>query len=113
MEINEVFQTNDFPVLDALYSFDPRYIPKSTGESAAKNVSIVFDWDGINKINVYDGLRKESAVLIGCARVTFLNEFKSYSTSTEIKRFENAHIVENDLKKSLQKKAKPSSKQKS
>ena len=113
MEINEVFQTNDFPVLDALYSFDSRYIPKSTGESAAKNVSIVFDWDGINKINVYDGLRKESAVLIGCARVTFLNEFKSYSTSIEIKRFENAHIVENDLKKSLQKKAKPSSKQKS
>ena len=85
-EINEAFQTNDFPVLDALHIFDPRYIPKSIHGAAAKDVSIVCDWYGINKIDVYDGLRKESAAIIGCARKTFLNEFKSYSTSIEKKK---------------------------
>ena len=65
------------------------------------NGSIVYDWYRINKINVYDRLRKESAALIGCARETLLNEFKSYSTSIEITKFENSHIIENDFKKSL------------
>ena len=93
--------------------FDRCYIPKSIDEAAAKDVSIVYDWYGINKIDVYDGLKKESAALIGCTRETFLNEFKSYSTSIEIKKFENSHIIEDDFKKSLPKKRKPSSKQKS
>ena len=68
------------------------------------NGSIVYDWYRINKINIYDGLRKESAALTGCARETFLNEFKSYSTSIEITKFENSHIIEDDFKKSLWKK---------
>ena len=45
-----------------------------------------------------------SGALIGCARETFLNEFKSYSTSIEIKKIENSRIIEDDLKKSLRKK---------
>ena len=80
VDINEAFQTNDFPVLDALHIFDPHSIPKNIDETAAKDVRIVYDWYGINKIDVYGGLRKESAALIGCARETFLNEFKSYFT---------------------------------
>ena len=79
-DINEAFQTNDFPVLDVFHIFDPHSIPKNIDEAAAKDVRIVYDWYGINKIDVYDGLRKESAALIGCARETFLNEFKSYFT---------------------------------
>ena len=85
-EINEAFQTNDFSVLDALHIFDPRYIPKSIGEAATKDISIVCDWYGINKIDVYNDLRKESAALIACTRETFLNEFKSYATSIDIKK---------------------------
>ena len=42
-EINEAFQTNNFPVLDGLHIFYPCYIPKSTDEAAAKDVSIVYD----------------------------------------------------------------------
>ena len=87
--------------MDSFHIFDPRCIPKSIDEAAVKDVSIVYDWYGINIIDVYDGLRKESAALIGCARETFLNEFKSYSTSIEIKKIKNSCIIEDDLKKSL------------
>ena len=74
-ETNEAYQTNNFPVLDALHTFDPHYIPKSIDEAASKNVTIVYDWYEINKINAYDSLRKKSAALTGCARETILNEF--------------------------------------
>ena len=111
-EINEAFQTNDFPVLDALHIFDPHYIPESTDEAAAKDVSMVYDWYGINKISIYDGLRKESAALVGCARETFLNEFKSYSTLIEIKKIWKFPYHWRQFKKIIVKKGKPSSKQK-
>ena len=77
-EINEAFHKNDFPVLDALHTLDPCYIPKSIDDATANDVSIVYDWYRINKIDIYDGLRKESAAVIGSARETSLNEFKSY-----------------------------------
>ena len=38
--------------------FDPHYIPKSIDETIAKDVSIVYDWYGINKVDIYDGLMK-------------------------------------------------------
>ena len=38
--------------------FDPRYIPKSIDETIAKDVSLVYDWYGINKVDIYDGLMK-------------------------------------------------------
>ena len=85
-EINEAFQTNNFFVLDAIHIFDPCYIPKGIHEAAAKDVSIVYDWYGINKIDVYDGLKKKSTGLIGCARQAFLNELKGCSTMIEIKK---------------------------
>ena len=100
IEINEAFQTNNFPVLDTLHIFDPRYIPKSIDEATAKDVTIVYEWYEINKFDVYDGLKEESAALIGFARETFLNEF----TSIEIKTFENSRIIEDDLKKLFRKK---------
>ena len=85
-EINEAFQTNNFSVLDTLHIFDTRCIPKSIDEAAAKDVSIVYDWYAINKIDMYDYLWKQSAALKSCARETFLNEFKSYSISIGIKK---------------------------
>ena len=83
-----------------LPNFDPCYIHKSIEETAAKDVSIVNNWYIVNKVDVYHSLRKESAALTGCARETFLSEFKSYSTLIEIKKIENSHIKD-DLKKSL------------
>ena len=50
-------------------------------------------------------MKKESAAFIGCARKTFLNEFKKYSTPIEINFFfENSCIIEDEFKKSLRKK---------
>ena len=57
-EINLAFHTKDFPVVGAHRIFDPRYIPKSIDETIAKDVSIVCDWYGINKVDIYDGLMK-------------------------------------------------------
>ena len=71
-------------------------------ETAAKDVRLVYDQYGINKISIY-GFRKESAALIGCARETCLNEFKSYSTLIEIKIFENSRITEDHIKHHFQK----------
>ena len=96
-------QRNDFPVLNAVDIYDPHYTPKSMDETAAKDVRIVYDQYGINKIDIYDGLRKESAALIGCARETCLNEFKSYSTLIEIKIFESSRITEDLIKNHFQK----------
>ena len=86
-EINGAFQTNNFFVLDVLHIFDPHYISQSIDKAAAKDASIVCDWHWINKIDIYDCLKKESAAFIGCARKTFLNEFKKYSTPIEINFF--------------------------
>ena len=84
--ISEAFQTNNSPVLDGLHVFDPRYIRKRIDEAAAKDVGIVYDRYLISETDACDGLRKESAGLIVCARETFSNEFKSYSTPIEIKK---------------------------
>ena len=86
VKINDAFKINNFPVLDMLPNFDPCYLRKSIEETVAKDVSIVNNWYRINKVDVYHSLRKESATLTGCARETFLNEFKSYSTSIKIKK---------------------------
>ena len=51
-EINEAFQTDDFPVFDAFHVIDPRYFHKIAESSRGTLLDMLYDWYGKNKVNV-------------------------------------------------------------
>ena len=65
-EINEAFQTNDFPVLDAFHAIDPRYFHKIAESSRGTLLDTLYDWYGKNKVDVFENLRNEASALIKC-----------------------------------------------
>ena len=67
-EINEAFQTDDFPVLDAFHVIDPRFFHKFAESSHGTLIDMLYDWYGENKVDVFENKRNEAA-LIKCQRI--------------------------------------------
>ena len=79
-EINEAFQTNDFPVLDAFHAIDPRYFHKIAESSRGTLLDTLYDWYGKSKVDVFENLHNEASALIKCQRNTFHQEYKDYTS---------------------------------
>ena len=56
MDIEEIFDTTDFPVMDEFHAFDPRNIPKDLPSGYdEKEIDLIYDFYGSNKIKIVKG----------------------------------------------------------
>lgn len=94
-ELNEAFQTDDFPVLDALHSIDPRYVTKSPNLESAE---CLFAWYGENKVDVFEGRRNEAPKLLKCSKEMFLREYEEYISFICQKKEQELKNAEKELR---------------
>ena len=75
MEIEEAFNTTDFPVMDAFHTFDQRNIPKDLPSGyGEKKIDLIYDFYGSNKINIFQGQRNEATAIIKCSKENFIDQ---------------------------------------
>ena len=75
MEIEEVFNTSDFPVIDAFHYFDPRNIPMS------KPISYIHFMVKIKGMSFIQHQRKEASVKTKCSKENILSHPSNISIS--------------------------------
>ena len=64
LEIEEAYNTTDFPVMDAFRASEPRNIPKDLPSGyGEKEMDLIYDFYGSNKVNIFQGQRNEVASL--------------------------------------------------
>ena len=64
LEIEEAYNTTDFPVMDAFHASEPRNIPKDLPSGyGEKEMDLIYDFYGSNKVNIFQGQRNEVASL--------------------------------------------------
>ena len=70
---------SDFPVLDAFHAFNPKNIPiQPTTDYGLVSAVKVFKFYGNNKIDIYEGKRKQASKLIKASEEYFLGESSNY-----------------------------------
>ena len=79
LEIEEAFNTTDFPVMDVFQAFDPRNIPKDLPSGCGeKEIDLIYDFYGSNKINIFQGQRNEATAIIKCSKENFIDQAVHY-----------------------------------
>ena len=79
LEIEEAFNATDFLVMDAFHAFDPRNIPKDLPSGyGEKEIDLVYDFYGSNKINIFQGKRNEATAIIKCSKDHFIDQAVHY-----------------------------------
>ena len=79
LQIEEAFNTSDFPVMDAFQAFDPRNIPKDLPSGyGEKEIDLIYDFYGSNKINIFQGQRNEATAIIKCSKENFIDQAVHY-----------------------------------
>ena len=87
LEIEEAFNTTDFPVMDAFHAFDPRNIPKDLASGyGEKEIDLIYDFYGSSKINIFQGQRNEATAIIKCSKDNFIDQAVHYFCSMSKKK---------------------------
>ena len=87
LEIEEAFNTTDFPVIDAFQAFDPRNIPKDLPSGyGEKEIDLIYDFYGSNNINIFQGQRNEATAIIKCSKENFIDPAVHYFCFTSKKK---------------------------
>lgn len=77
--VEEAFNTTDSPVMDAFHVFDPRNIPKDLPSGyGEKEINLIYDFYGSNKINIFQGQRNEATAIIKCSKENFTDQAVHY-----------------------------------
>ena len=75
LEIEEAFNTTDFPVTDAFQAFDPRNIPKDSPSGyGEKEIDLMYDFYGSNKNNIFQGQSDEATAIIKRSKENLIDQ---------------------------------------
>ena len=113
LEIEEAFNTTDFPVMHAFHAFDPRNIPKDLPSGYGwKEIDLIYDFYGSNKINTFQGQRNEATAIIKCSKENFIDQAVHYFCLMSKKKAldestiaKNVAVAENKLREQEKKKS--------
>ena len=61
--------------MDAFHALDPRNIPKDLPSVyGEKEIDLIYDFYGSNKINIFQGQRNEATAIIKCSKENFIDQ---------------------------------------
>ena len=100
VEIEDVFDTKDFPVIDAFHAFDPRNIPTIVPLKYGLNEEkIIYSNHGNNKVNIYQEQRNGASAILECSEEIFYQQCSDYFQLISRKKAER--MKEYETKKGL------------
>ena len=78
-EVEEAFDTSDFPVIDAFQVLNPKNIPANVKEGyGMEEIDVIYSFYGSNKVNIFQGERNEAAAIIQCSEEVFISQATEY-----------------------------------
>ena len=77
-----MFNTSDFPKIDAFQVLNPKSIPINLNQDyGMEDFDLIFSFYGYNKINLFQGERNEAASIIKCTKEVFESHATEYFKS--------------------------------
>ena len=65
--------------MDALHAFDQRNIPNDLPSGyGEKEIDLIYDFYGSNKVNIFQGQRNEATAIIKCSKENFIDQTVHY-----------------------------------
>ena len=78
-EIEEAFETSDFPITDAFQLLNPKNVSINLNQDyGIEDIDKVVSFYGNNEINIFQGERNEAAFAIKCAKDVFESQTTEY-----------------------------------